>query len=369
MLDAWSDTFKGYAGAVFDESDMAKNPQAARTKAAIRLSEKIVDPMAVRLCLTGTPFRNDVTEVIPQLRILRRMQDFGGTTAEFRRRYRGRSGALLLNKALRSTCYVRRLKVDVLPDLPEKRWAPFEVEGDPGWMEVYRKAEADLITYLAEQAERFARDAGADNEEARAAAVRAGFKASQAEHLVAISTLRQLAAKAKVPAIRQWLETFQGSGKKVITFGWHREIVDMVADDFAGGLKIQGGMTSEKRQAVVDRFQTDDDAMVVSCQIVAAGVAITLTAASDVLFIEQGWTPRDMDQAIDRAHRIGQTDSVTGWVPMIPDTIDEDMAAIIARKRVIVNAAADGVDVDEEAAGAVTELLTRLAKKGRTKIV
>jgi SNF2 family DNA or RNA helicase len=364
ILADWLPAFTGFKGAIFDEIHYAKNPTARRTKAAIELSTKVIDPMAVRVGLTGTPFVNDILEVVPQLKILRRMQDFGGTVAGFKAMFRGRTGPLLLNKALRKTCYVRRLKADVLTELPAKRWAAFEVEGDPSVMVEYREAEARLAEYLAEQARKAALAAGATTDEARRAAVLKAFRASQAEHLVAISTLRQLAAKAKMPALRAWLTDFKASGKKVIVFGWHRSVVDMVSEEFSAGLKIQGGMTSEQRQAAVDRFQTDDTAATIACQIKAAGVAITLTAASDVLFTESGWTPADMDQAIDRAHRIGQTDSVTGWVPMLPDSIDEMMAEIIERKRVLVNAAADGVTVDEDEAGAVVEVLMRLAEKG-----
>jgi SWI/SNF-related matrix-associated actin-dependent regulator of chromatin subfamily A-like protein 1 len=363
VLAEWLPTFKGYAAAVFDEIHMAKNGQALRTKTAIRLSTKVIDPMAVRLGLTGTAFVNVVDDVWAQILILRREQDFGGTKAEFKRRYKGRTGALLLNKALRKTCFIRRLKVDVLPDLPDKRWETFTVEGDPAVMVEYREAEAKFIAYLKALAEKAALESGATTAEAKRAAMLRAFKAERAEHLVRISNLRQLSARAKVPALREWMGVFEQSGKKVITFAWHRPIVDMFASEFADGLKIQGGMTAVQRQAAVDRFQTDDSARVIACNITAAGVAITLTAASDVLFAESGWTPKDMDQAIDRAHRIGQTDSVTGWLPQIEDSIDQDMAEIIARKRVLVNAAADGVDVEADEGSMALELAMRLAGK------
>ena len=95
----------------------------------------------------------------------------------------------------------------------------------------------------------------------------------------------------------------------------------------------------------------------------AGGVGITLTAASDVLFLEQGWTPADMDQAADRAHRIGQQDSVTAWTLIAQDTIDEDIKELIAYKRELVDASTDG-KVLEDKQNVLTDLLIRLARKG-----
>ena len=86
--------------------------------------------------------------------------------------------------------------------------------------------------------------------------------------------------------------------------------------------------------------------MRVSCSLKAAGVGITLTAASDVLFIEQGWNPADMDQAADRCHRIGQKDSVTVYTMLCEGTVDERIAKLIDQKRLIVNAVMQGDDVE-----------------------
>ena len=143
----------------------------------------------------------------------------------------------------------------------------------------------------------------------------------------------------------------------------------MVADKFSDGVKIQGGVTVEKRQEFVDKFQNADEQKVIACQIKAAGVGLTLTASSDVLFIEQGWTPADMEQAVDRCHRIGQTDSVTGWLMLTANTIDEDIAALIDAKRKIVNRATDGSDDDEqEDTSLLGDLLVSLAERGMKNI-
>jgi SWI/SNF-related matrix-associated actin-dependent regulator 1 of chromatin subfamily A len=169
---------------------------------------------------------------------------------------------------------------------------------------------------------------------------------------------------------KEWIHDFLENDKKLVAFGWHTEVVNMVAENFADGCKIQGGVSMEKRQAAVDRFQNSDEQKVIACQIKAAGVGLTLTAASDVLFLEQGWTPADMDQAVDRCHRIGQQDSVTGWLMLTKDTIDEDIAALIGAKRVVVNQATDGTVIDDEEGGSmVGDLLVGLTERGMRGMV
>jgi SWI/SNF-related matrix-associated actin-dependent regulator 1 of chromatin subfamily A len=240
------------------------------------------------------------------------------------------------------------------------------VEGDPAIMKEYKKAEADIIRYLADLARKISLESGADTEEARRAAIVKSIRARAAEQLVAITTLKQLAAKAKAKVAREWVDNFLANDKKLIVFGWHREIVDDIATNFAGGIKIQGGISAVKRQEAVDLFQNSDEQKVIACQIKAAGVGLTLTAASDVLFIEQGWTPGEMDQAVDRSHRIGQQDSVTGWVMIVAETIDEDIARLIEHKRSVVDRAIDGSNLDDEELqqSAETELLVMLAERG-----
>ena len=79
------------------------------------------------------------------------------------------------------------------------------------------------------------------------------------------------------------------------------------------------------------------------CSLKVASHGFTLTAASDVAFLELGWTPAEHDQAEDRTHRIGQRDAVTAWYLLAADTIDERMAALIDAKREVVGAVTDGV--------------------------
>lgn len=361
ILHAWAESFSGLKGLVLDESHYIKNATTRRAKAAIELSDAIAEDGTV-LCLSGTPVLNNATELIPQLRVIGRLKDFGGNK-EFRRRYGYGTNLTELNRKLRSTCYVRRRKSEVLTELPAKRWSNIYVEGDAEAMREYRDAEANLVAYLANKAREFALESGASDAEANTAGWEAMMRAKAAEHLVAVTNLKKLAAKAKMKAAEEWIDDFLESGKKLVAFGWHRATVDMVAEKFADGIKVQGGMDDAARQASVDAFQTDDEQKVIACSIKAAGVGLTLTAASDVLFLEQGWTPADMEQAADRCHRIGQTDSVTAWNLLCADTIDEYISDLIAEKRALVDAATEG-GADQEQASVLGDLLVRLASRG-----
>lgn len=362
ILDPWIDSLINLRALILDESHYIKNGATIRTKAAIRLSDSM-DRDAIRLCLTGTPVVNVPGEIVTQLRFLHRIDEFGGIS-EFRNRYQSGKNLPELNRRLRASLMVRRRKDDVLTELPPKRWSAIIVEGDPAIMREYRKAEESIVSFLAEQARKNAEESGATSEEAKRAAWEAATRASAAEHLVAVTALKRLAAKAKVAAARQWISDFIETGSKLVLFAHHREIVDLLGGEFADGCSITGETSIEDRQKAVDRFQNVEEQKIIACSLKAAGVGITLTAASDLLFIEQGWTPADMEQAADRCHRFGQTDSVTAWNMIAAGTIDEDISALIAAKRVIVDAATDGIDPEGQRGSVLGDLLVRLAERG-----
>lgn len=345
-LHGWAESLPVHA-AVFDEVHYAKSARTRRTQAALELSRRAIEAGGFAVALSGTPLLNRPDELKSQLQIIGRLEEFGGSRG-FDAAYGKTKDADLagLGRRMRETCFVRRLKRDVMAELGEKEFSSLVVPGDERVMREYRLAEAGLRRELGEELARAnAMAKGANSVERRAAGMRE-FRRNAQTHLVRLEQLRQLAAKAKRAAVTEWIEDFAECEKKLVVFGWHRNDVDWVADTFADGLKIQGGMGDADKQAAVDRFQTSDDARVISCSIKAAGVGITLTAASDVLFIEQGWNPADMDQAADRCHRIGQKDSVTVYTMLCEGTIDERIANLIARKREVVNAVMEGKDVD-----------------------
>lgn len=350
-IQHWEKMLAGHRSYIFDESHYCKTPTAARTKAAIKMA-KSAHKDGIVLCLTGTPVTNRPAEYASQLDILGRLKDFGGLWGFYRRycaayqdnfgqwNISGHSHLDELNDRLRGTCYIRRTKDQVLSELPPVVHSPILVEGTSAGMDEYRKAERDIIKYLQERAKEIALELG---QSPKAAAVIAKIKAESNEHLVRLSVLRRLSAKAKMPVIEEWVKTRIEDGKKVVIAAHHREIVDDLSKKF-GGLKIQGGMSVEEIEEHKKKFQSFsvEDAPVIVLSIQAAKTGHTLTAAQDVLFVELPWTPADVDQTYSRCHRIGQHGSVTATYILSSGTIDEEIYSLIERKRGVVTAAVEG---------------------------
>lgn len=358
ILDYWALKVRDVKAVVFDESHYCKNPKAKRTKAAIVLADKSKD---VVLCLSGTPILNNATELTAQLRILGRLKEFGGAT-KFRETFSSTRHLPELNRKLRATMYVRRRKVDVLTELPPKRWSDIIVEPSGEGYKKYQQAEADLVSFLATQAHLNAEKSGATTQQAREAALIAAMRAQAAEQLVAVNTLKRLASEAKYSSAIEWIDNFLNSGNKLIVFTWHNDLANKIADHYKA-VKLTGKTELESRNKAIDEFQNNPECKVFVSTMKAGGIGITLTASSDVLFLEQGWTPADMDQAADRAHRIGQRDSVTAWTLIAEGTIDEDIKELIAYKRELVDATTDGKQLEDKQ-NILTDLLVRLARKG-----
>lgn len=364
ILPAWVDLFKNVRGVVLDESHKIKNPAIDRTKAAIELCSRVPED-GVRLCLSGTPVLNKTNEIMTQLQAIGQISKFGGyhsACKQFKKRPKE------LNRKMRATCYVRRHKVDVWEDAPERQWAELMVEGDPAVMKEYWQAEADIVKYLAERAEQAMLASGATDKEAQTAAWKAALKAEAGKHLVAIGHLKQLSAKAKKPMLVRWAKDFLETGEKLGVFGWFTDSVDSMASAL-NAVKVQGGQTQEQRQHAVDKFQNDPKQKVICGQILAAGEGITLTAASNALLVDQAWTPGAMDQVLDRFHRRGQVNDVVGYVAIIEGTIDERIQQLIAAKRVEVTQVLDGYKPDEDQikSSVLQDLVVSLAEKGMKK--
>lgn len=319
---------------VLDESHYCKNAAAKRTQAVARLATAIPADGLV-LALTGTPVMNRPPELISQLRIIGRLADFG-SGAQFGRRFKGPDAHVRLHWHLRSRCFVRRLKVDVLPQLPPKTRAVVPVELDNE--AEYRLAETDVIAWLR------SRPLDLSELDAKVAA------ALRAERLVRLNALKQLAARGKLHAALAWIHDFCSSGERLVVFASHREIQRAVIDRFPHALHILGADTHAARDASLHAFQaaSNADNQLIVCSIEVAGQGLTLTQASNVAFLELDWTPAKHDQAEDRLHRIGQIDAVNAWYLLAAGTIDETIANLLERKRAVINAVTDGRPEDEE---------------------
>jgi SWI/SNF-related matrix-associated actin-dependent regulator 1 of chromatin subfamily A len=319
---------------VLDESHYCKNPQAKRTRAVRRLAEGLPRD-ALRLALTGTPVLNHAEELISQLRVLGRLEDFG-SGARFKQQFRGPLTEERLHWHLRRRCFVRRRKADVLSQLPDKRQVvvPVALSNE----REYRLAEDDVIAWLREQ------PLDLSELNAKIAAT------LRAQRLAQLGTLQRLAARGKLHAALAWIHDFLASGEPLVVFARHVEVQQAVLERFPRALHLLGSDSVAAREAAIRRFQEDADApALIVCATRVAAQGITLTRASNVAFLELEWTPAMHDQAEDRCHRIGQHDNVTAWYLLAAGSIDETMARLIARKRGLVSAVTDGRRVDGDA--------------------
>jgi SWI/SNF-related matrix-associated actin-dependent regulator 1 of chromatin subfamily A len=329
---------------VLDEAHHCKNAAAKRTQAAQRLSA-VVPRDGLVLALTGTPVVNRPAELVSQLRILGRLEDFG-SGVRFGQRFRGADAHLRLHWHLRARCFARRLKADVLPQLPPKTRAvvPVELDNEPE----YRLAERDVVAWLQSQ------PLDLRELDAKVAA------ALRAERLVRLNALKLLAARGKLRSALTWIHDFCSSGERLVVFAHHREVQRAVLDRFPGALHILGADSHADRDAAVHAFQSadGDEHQLIVCSIEVAGQGLTLTRSSHVVFLELDWTPAKHDQAEDRCHRIGQRDAVNATYLLAAGTVDETISTLLERKRALIGAVTDGREDDEE--GVVDSLVREL---------
>ena len=331
---------------VVDESHYCKNPRAKRTQ-AVRALAGSVDAGGLRLALTGTPVLNHAEELIAQLRVIGRLQDFG-SGASFSQQFRGQLREERLHWHLRRHCFVRRLKSDVLPQLPAKRQVvvPVALTNEPE----YRLAEKDVIEWLRSQ------PLDLSELNARIAAT------LRAERLAQLGTLQRLAARGKLAAALAWIEDFLASGEPLVVFARHVEVQEAVLKRFPDALHLLGADSLAAREAAIAAFQSASGPSLIVGATRVAAQGITLTRASNVAFLELEWTPAMHDQAEDRCHRIGQRDAVTAWYLLAANTIDETMARLIQSKRAHVSAVTDGRSVGGEG---LVEAVVRELRDGR----
>ena len=319
-----------FKSVIIDESHRCKSAstqQAKFCKGICTGKEWVIE-------LTGTPVVNRPKDLIPQLAILDRMNDFGGYKP-FVDRYcsgqREASNLRELNFNLWKYCMFRREKSLVLTDLPDKirQVNTCEITNRKEYMD----AERDLIMYLQKY-----KDADDDKIE----------KALRGEVMVKIGLLRNISARGKVRDVIEFVKDFRENGKKIILFCSLHEVVDQLKRYFPTAVSVTGRESPDEKQRAVDAFQNNPKADIIICSIKAAGVGLTLTASSNVAFVEFPWTYADCCQCEDRAHRIGQKDSVTCYYFLGRRTIDEKVYRIIQEKKNIANAVTGSTEDIEE---------------------
>lgn len=304
---------------ILDESHRCKSGKTQQAK----ICYKLCQGKEYRFLLTGTPSINGPKDLIEQLKIMGRLDDFGGYKSfeqNFLQGPREASNLDMLNWRLWNTCFFRREKSKVLDELPDKMRQVIQMEITN--RKEYLDAERDLLGYLSSYE-------NADNEKLK--------RAERGKVMVQMQKLRQIAARGKIAAAVEFIQDIMDSGEKLIVFAFLKEVVAEIKTKFPSSVTIIGDNSGQERQRAVDQFQNDPKCQLIICNYKSAGVGLTLTASSRVAFIEFPWTFADCEQAEDRAHRIGQKDSVNCYYFLGKNTIDEDSWDIIQRKKDIAN--------------------------------
>lgn len=153
--------------------------------------------------------------------------------------------------------------------------------------------------------------------------------------------LREKIALQKVPYVIEYLQGVLDEQSKIVLFTHHHSVTDKLAESLNNynPVVLDGRTANGDRQSIVERFQTDSTCRIFIGGIQAAGIGITLTAASVAVFTELDWTPANLSQAEDRLHRIGQTQPVQVIHIVLEGSLDERMIQLIIQKQEIIEEA------------------------------
>lgn len=314
---------------VVDEIHRMKNAKAKRTKTVTKLSKKIDGPI---YGLSGTPMLSSPIELYPQFRIVRRMDEVFGSVNNFLSLYTTKNpwgGYEAKRKALpdlykkaNESIWTRRLKKDVLPDLPPKERRALLLDVD---LKLYREAHKKVGEKIDEWLEIIG---GKPNEEM--------IEEYCKNSLPLISQLRAAAGLCKIDAateiIENWIDAHPPIdgifNDPIIVWGHHREVTEKLFEATKNKLgktnveAILGGMGGKHMADVAERFQNGQIGVLVA-SITAAGIGITLTRSCEALMVETDWTPANVVQAEDRQARISQKRKVRISTLIALGTLDE----------------------------------------------
>ncbi len=347
---------------VVDEAHLLKSAKSNRTRAILGAPEDRRNGTAAvqgiqagrNVFLSGTPLVNRPIELWPLVSFLapQVFPDWYRFATRYCHGHRdgwgfkadGASNLDELQDRLRESVMIRRLKREVLAELPAKLRQVIELPAN-GASEViaaeaaaWEATEARLAVLRA--AVELAKVAENQREyEAAVAALREGAQAAFTE----MAKLRHTTALAKVPYVAEHVLSAAEEGGKIILFAHHKDVIAALVQALASlrPVQVHGGVSLEDRQRAVDTFQSDPACLLFVGQMQAAGVGLTLTASSHVVFAELDWVPGNLSQCEDRAHRIGQLNSVLVQHLVLEGSLDARMATVLVEKQRVLDGALD----------------------------
>lgn len=354
---------------VADEAQAVKSTKSQRAKRFRKISRAVRNAHGRIWLLTATPLLNRPPELWALLMAMGSQAVMGGWKdfcrlmgAKTKTIYgRGRRRITIMDwdtarplpevaTRLR-TVMLRRLKSEVLVDLPPKRHRELVVSDLDS---ATRKAAQGLMSFL--------EDRGLHLEEC------------QLDHIVKavpfeeMSRVRKLLAAAKIPAMLALVEQHEDADEPLVVFSAHRPPIDALADR-PGWAVITGDTPPEERTRIETAFQAGR-LLGVGATIKAGGVALTLTRATNALFVDRDFTPALNDQAEDRVYRIGQRQPVLITELVADHPLDKRVAKLLAQKRALISATVDAArrgatEAIESSGPLAMEMDAPAAKRGR----
>lgn len=315
-----------------DECHKMKNPSSQQGKAFIKMDSDI------RIAMTGTPLMNTPMDLYIILKWLGYEKHAFYSFKKYYCIMGGYGGYEVIGyKHLEEledqlqSIMLRRLKDEVL-DLPEKTYIDDYVDMLPKQMTIYKEIKADIKSNI-------------DMLEISPNPLAEMIRLRQATGYTGILS-SEIQCSAKLDRLEEIMKDAVDNGKKVIVFSNWTQITDVAYDrllekGFVGKM-ITGNTDDKSRQLIVDAFQESEHEDFLIGTIGAMGTGITLTAASIIIFIDHPWSRALYEQAVDRAHRVGQNKNLTIYNIMCKDTIDERIWGLVKDKGELSDKIVDG---------------------------
>ncbi|XP_064402353.1 SWI/SNF-related matrix-associated actin-dependent regulator of chromatin subfamily A-like protein 1 [Halichondria panicea] len=328
-----------FSAIIADESHFLKNYRTARSKAAI----PVIKSARRAVLLSGTPalsrpieLYTQITAVDKNFRLVSHTQ-FGlrycnGVKNQFGWDFSGASNMSELQLYLEDSIMIRRMKSEVLDQLPSKtrKMVLLDLSLPKGGSKEWKDYKRQL------------NDAG---------------KLKKLERRTALLPLFDVTGKMKLPAVKDYILDMLEGGRKIIVFGHHVSVLNGLCEALDKKaityIRIDGKTPADMRQALCDQFQHSEQCQVAVLSITTANAGLTLTAASTVIFAELFWNPGILVQAEDRAYRIGQKSSVNVHYLIAKDTVDDFIWPLIQNKLSVLSQAGLAKDDFSSAESAV----------------
>ena len=341
-----------YGLIIIDECHRMKEMRTTWTK----IIHKAFSHIPKKLLLSGTVIKNRPSEFFSVLSFIypeewKNSHEFGvrygaGYKDNFGWNYDGASNLEELFTRV-SPYFLRRLKKDVLKELPPKTYLEIPIELDDKEYAEYQRLEKEVIKEIVN---------GKEIEK-------------KESYLAKIHKLKLFTGRIKAKKAKEMIEDIIESGEKVVVVSDYIEIAKEIYNEFKEIAVLHTGtMLDADKQLSVDRFQEDDNIKVFSGMIIASGVGNTLTTASKLFKLGFSWSNSDEEQVEDRIHRVGATAENIEIIRFIcQDTIDEDIAELLEDKAYVVTKTLDNKEYKKESRIVDESIFKNLIEKLKNK--